>query len=138
MITKYLEEKIKLLKNWWEIKIWIEKKERGEFFVNEREIWNINLGNNIWFESNWKDWNFKRPVLVIKVVWSVFFIATMTTKWKNNKFYYKLDNKYFNKDSYITLSQVKIIDKKRFIEKIWMIDKNDFLEIKKELSKILL
>jgi len=137
-MLKYLEEKIVFLKKWSEIKILIEKNKRWNFYVNEREVWNINLWSNIWFESNGKDWNFKRPVLVIKVVWSVFFVASMTTKWKDNKFYFKLDNKYFNKNSYITLSQVRIVDKKRFIEKIWMIAKNDFMQIKKELNNILL
>jgi len=48
----------------------------------------------------------------------MFFVISMTTQGKNNSFYYKIDNKYFNKDSYLTLSQIKSIDKKRFIEKI--------------------
>ena len=66
----------------------------------------------------------------------MFLIVTMTTKWKDNKFYYKIDNKYFYKQSYITLSQFKTIDKKRFIEKIWKIDENEFLEIKNRIKQL--
>lgn len=62
----------------------------------------------------------------------------MATKWKdNNKIYYKLDKSYFNKDSYLILSQVKVVDKKRFFEHIETIKEEDFEKIKKELQNIL-
>jgi mRNA-degrading endonuclease toxin of MazEF toxin-antitoxin module len=96
------------------------------------------MWKNIWFESNWKWHNFKRPVLILKRIWTMFLIVSMTTKWiwKENKFYYKLNNKYFNKISFITLSQFKTIDKKRFIDKIWKINEEDFLEIKNKIKKL--
>jgi mRNA-degrading endonuclease toxin of MazEF toxin-antitoxin module len=126
------------LLNWNFIKTWIELKERRRFFINSREVWNIYIWKNIWYESFWKWDFFTRPVLVIKIVGSMVFAVSMTTNWKdNNKFYYKLDDKYFNKSSYITLSQVKILDKKRFINKIWMIEEPEFEEIKKELKNVL-
>ena len=115
----------------------IDKKQRNNFHIRLKEVWYVNLWKNIWFESNWKSENFKRPVLVLKIIWSMFFVISMTTQGKNNSFYYKIDNKYFNKDSYLTLSQIKSIDKKRFIEKIWKIDLEDFLDIKKELKNII-
>ena len=58
----------------------------------------------------------------------------MTTKCKdNNYFYIKISDSYFNKKSYIIKSQLKSIDKKRFIEKMWILTKKDFYNIKKEL-----
>ncbi|MDQ7009846.1 MAG: hypothetical protein Q9M94_06135 [Candidatus Gracilibacteria bacterium] len=97
------------LLKWNNIKTGIEKKERRKFFINSREIWNIYIGKNIGYESFGKGDFFTRPVLVIKIVGSMIFTVSMTTAGKeNNKFYYKIDNKYFNKKSYITLSQVKI------------------------------
>ena len=118
-----------------EINFWKEK----EFYVNPREIWYINVWANIWSETFWKSFNFKRPVLVIKKVWNLFFCVSLTTKWRIwSKFNYKLDEKYFDKkDSFINLSQIKTFDKKRFIKNIWILDKEDFEKIKKEL-KILL
>ena len=134
-----MEKEIKdsLLK-WNNIKIWIEEKDRRKFFINSREVWNIYIWKNIWYESFWKWDLFTRPVLVIKIVGSMIFTVSMTTAWKdNNKFYYKLDNKYFNKSSYLTLSQVKVLDKKRFIERIWKIDTPEFIDIKNNLKQIL-
>ena len=63
----------------------------------------------------------------LKKIWGLFFIVSMTTKWKkDNKYYYELNKSYFNKKSYIILSQVKSIDKKRFFEHIWTIKEDDF------------
>jgi len=75
--------------------------------------------------------------LVLKKVWNLFFVVSMTTKWKDGKFYYKLDDSYFNKKSYLLLSQVTVVDKKRFLEYLWSITITDFVEIKKELQNIL-
>lgn len=123
--------------NWNILKQEINNIELKEFYIKERHVWYIHNWVNVWYESNWKWTDFKRPVLVLKKVWALFFIATMTTKWKDSKFYYKLSDDTFWKDSYITLSQVKIIDKRRFFEHIWIISENDFIKIKNELQNIL-
>jgi hypothetical protein len=99
------------------------------------EIWNIYNWINIWYESIWKWEYFERPFLVIKRLWNMFLCISMTTKWKdNNLFYYRINDNYFNKKSYLTLSQWKCIDNKRFIKKIWELTKADLFEIKKELK----
>lgn len=123
--------------NWNEIKKNIHIKKQKELYVNKKEIWYIHKWVNIWFESNWKWEDFRRPVLVIKKVWSLFFVVSMTTKWKDNNFYYKLDDSYFWEDSFIILSQVLIVDKNRFMDQIWEISQTDFEKIKKELKNIL-
>ncbi len=123
---------------WNELKIIIDNQDRKSFYIKPREVWNIHTWKNIWYESYWKWDFFTRPVLIIKIVWTMIFTVSMTTNWKiDNKFYHKLDNKYFEKDSFVTLSQVKVLDKKRFIEKIWKIDTTEFIEIKNKLKQIL-
>lgn len=68
----------------------------------------------------------------------MFLVVTMTTKWKkDSKFQYKLKNNIFSKDSYISLSHIKTIDKKRFIEKIWKIWEDDFMQIKNKIREYL-
>ncbi|MDQ7008773.1 MAG: type II toxin-antitoxin system PemK/MazF family toxin [Candidatus Gracilibacteria bacterium] len=68
----------------------------------------------------------------------MFFCFSMTTKGKdNNLFYIKLSNDYFNKNSYIIKSQLKSLDKKRFIKKIGILGNKDFYEIKKELKNFI-
>lgn len=123
---------------WNELKQEINFSKIEDFLIKEKEVWYIHKWINIWFESNWKWDDFKRPVLVLKKVWNLFFVVSMTTKWKKDSyFYYKIDNKYFLKDSFLVLSQVKAIDKKRFIEKIWTISWDDFRKIKKEIQNLL-
>lgn len=122
---------------WNKLKQEINSIELKEFYIKERQVWYIHNWVNVWYESNWKWVDFKRPVLVLKKVGALFFIATMTTKWKNSKFFYKLEDETFWKDSYVTLSQVKIIDKRRFFEHIWIVNVNDFVKIKNELQNIL-
>ena len=98
------------------------------------EIWYINIWINIWNESLWKWKDFKRAFLIIKKIWNMFFWASMTTQWKDgNYFYIRISDRYFNKKSYIIKSQLKSIDKKRFIEKMWILTNKDFYNIKKEL-----
>ena len=128
---------------WSEEKKEIQKKEYETFYVNVREIWFTKMWINIWYEENWKG-DFLRPVLVLKKVWNLFFTVALTSQWKdNNNFYYKfnnitLNNPKYKDSSYAILSQVKVMDKKRFFEHIWNIWKNDFSEIKKRLTKLLL
>jgi len=121
--------------------IWNKEKKEIEksnriVFPKHKEVWYSSIWKNIWFESNWKWKDFRRPVLILARIWAVFLVASMTTKWKNNKFYYKLDNTNFNKDSFITLSQIKTIDKKRLITKIWKIKDEDFLKIKDRIKRL--
>jgi len=120
---------------------WNIIKKEINFVYKERkfpkpwEVWNIYNWVNIWFESIWKWEFFERPFLVIKKLWNMFLCISMTTKWKDNdRYYYKIDDSYFNKKSYLTLSQWKCIDNKRFIKKIWKLSKSDLFEIKKELK----
>ena len=122
-------------------KKWCFLKEKLNFkksiiYAKHKEIWYVSLWKNIWYESNWKWQDFKRPVLILKRFWTMFLVVSMTTKWKINNFYYKLNNNYFNKNSYIVLSQIKTIDSRRFIEKIWKISTNDFLDIKNKIKKL--
>jgi len=115
------------------------------FYVNEREIWYVKLGMNVGNESNGKQ-DFRRPVVVIKKVGNLFFVVPMTTKGKDSKFYH-----VFQKNEYIEhyrdqipeisraqLSQVRIMDKRRFLDRIGYIHRDEFTEIKKKLRELLL
>jgi len=126
---------LELFDNWNTLKkkINFEKKEK---YPKHKEIWYINIWKNIWFEADWK-WNdFKRPFLILKQIWILYLVVAMTTIEKKNKYYYKLDKKYFNKNSFIVLSQFRTIDKKRFVEKIWKLDLEDFEEIKEIVKSL--
>ena len=106
-------------------------------YIKEREIRHTKLWVNIWNEENGKT-NFLRSMLVIKKIGNLFFTLPLTTKGKENYFYYRLNSVYFWFSSHLTLSQWRTIDKKRFIEKILIISKNEIKQIKKILTDMYL
>lgn len=111
------------------------------YYVNEREIWFVKMGKNIGFEENGKD-QFLRPVLVLKKVGNLFFTVALTSKGRNNFFYHKfesveLDNPKYQDSSFAILSQVKVMDKKRFFEKMGAIHNHEFMVIKQKLRTLL-
>ena len=113
-----------------------------EFFINPREIWFVKMGKNIGFEENGKN-NFLRPVLVLKKVGNLFFTAALTSKGKDNNFYYKLEqlelkNPKYQTSSYVILSQAKVMDKKRFFENIGIVSLEEFEIIKQKIRALLL
>ncbi len=131
--------------NWNKEKQKLDKLNYDNFYVNTRDIYYIKMWINIGFEENWKK-DFLRPVLVLKKVWNLFFTVALTSKWKdNNYFYHKFETAVFNEDnkkyknsSYCILSQVRVIDKKRFTEKMWYLKNKEFLNLKKKLKEFLL
>jgi len=62
----------------------------------------------------------------------------MTTKGKDSKSYYRLSDIYFGKTSRIILSQIKVIDKARFIKDLGIITDGDFKDVKEKLKALLL
>jgi len=131
--------------NWNNEKQKLDKLNYDNFYVNTRDIYFTKMWINIGFEENWKK-DFLRPVLVLKKVWNLFFTVALTSKWKDNhNFYHKFKTAKFNEEnkkhensSYCILSQVKVMDKKRFSDKIWYIKNNEFKIIKEKLKEFLL
>ena len=108
------------------------------FHILEREIRYAYLGVNIWFEEDGKGTDFRRPVLVLKKIGNVFAVLPMTTKGKDSKFYYRLPDRYFKKTSRVILSQGRVLDKARFIDKIGMLSEGDYNDVKEKLKALLL
>lgn len=115
----------------------------GNFFVKERDIWYVQMGQNIGSEENGKQ-HFLRPVIVIKKVGNLFFTVALTTQGKfNHPFYYHLEYLSIQmlasgKSSFVILSQVKVMDKKRFVKKIGSVDKKEYIFIQQKLRELLL
>jgi len=113
---------------WNELKKEINKKKKFPNF-HEREIWFMNVGRNIGIESNGKGSAFLRPVLVLRKFNKEQFLGVMlTTKCKNNQFYYKLKDK-----SCILLSQIRIFSSKRLLRIMHKLKNEKFEEIKNKI-----
>lgn len=120
------------------------------FFINQKEIRFVNLGINIWFEEDGKRYNneeCRRPVIVLKKIWNLYRVAPLTSVLKNSQspYYYKIndDQILYHKStartecSHIILSQVRVIDKSRFIYKAAEINQEWFSEALKKLKTLL-
>lgn len=124
-------------KIWIPVKIKINNDGFHPRGFKEREIWICNIGENIGFEEDGKGDNFVRPVLILKVFNREFcHIVPLSKKNKGGKFYYSFDGKT-GKESVAILSQTRSIDSSRLLRKIGMTSKEDFVEIKKRIRKIL-
>ena len=109
------------------------RQDSSKYHIWPREIWSASIWINIWNESDGKT-GFQRPVLIISKVWSVFWVLPMTTKWKdNNIFYHKIASVASYISSYVLLSQIRTIDKRRLQYRMATISEAEFTIIKKSL-----
>jgi mRNA interferase MazF len=94
----------------------------------EREIWWCRLGVNIGHEEDGKGLQAHRPVLVLKkfnrqILWGI----PLSTQIKDNPHYYHFE--FLNKQQCALLTQLKLIDARRFNKKIGRLPEADFFEI---------
>ncbi len=108
----------------------------GRVFFHEREVWWCVSGINVGFEQNGRGKQYARPILVFKkfnneICWAL----PLTTKQKEGKFYaaIKLEDGVYRK---AILSQLRLMDAKRFIHKIGTIPKNNHQEIQKAVRAL--
>ncbi|MCD5385291.1 type II toxin-antitoxin system PemK/MazF family toxin [Candidatus Gracilibacteria bacterium] len=118
---------------WNKLKQKINFGNKQKFYVKQREIWSVRMGQNIGFEEDGKGDDFERPVLVLKKIGIVYLCLSMTRKGRNNDFYFSINN---IKDSYVILSQPKLFDLKRFHYKIGVVSMDKFNEIQKKLKTL--
>ncbi len=102
-----------------------EKVINEDFFFHEREVWWCSLGLNIGVESDGKNDNFERPVLIIKkfntfMIW----IIPLTTQKHDTNHFSKIHHEL--SESWACLTQIRTISTKRLLRKIGMTNKNDF------------
>ena len=103
-----------------------------------RDIFNTQVGENIGFEQNGKGDNFIRPVLVYKKLTKDMFIGMpLTTTIRDGSFFFKFEF-IENKISTAILIQSKLFSTKRLLNKIGVINQEDFKELKIKYLKLLL
>lgn len=106
-------------------------------FFHEREIWFASVGVNIGFEQDGNGKRFLRPIIVIKKFNNeVCWVLPLTKNGKKGKYYFPLKFSS-NKTSTAILSQLRLVDSKRFQYKIGDIGEKDFVEVKRKLTQFL-
>jgi mRNA interferase MazF len=130
---------------------WNQEKKRinsmrnPTIYIKPRQAWFTKMGENIGDEQNGKK-EFSRPVLVLKKVGSLFFTVALSTKGKSSNVFYhkiktlKLAEGHWGLDSqsWAILSQVRVMDKRRFLEKLGTIDSSEFDVIKQMITELVL
>ncbi len=121
--------------NWYLKKKEIHENNKIPYFY-EREIWWCAIGLNVGFEQDGKNFNFERPIVVLKkfneyILWAI----PLTSKQKVGKYYYAFN--FRNTSNIAILSQLRLISSKRLLRKIGTIPERDFLEIKNIIKNLL-
>lgn len=111
-----------------------ESGERPHF--GERDVWWCHLGANIGVETDGVGNELTRPVLVIrKFNRQGFYALPLTTRIKQNPFHYSFPFK--GRQQAVLLTQLRLLDSKRLIDRIGRLPEPRFAEIKKALSAFL-
>ncbi|TLP40436.1 hypothetical protein [Arcobacter arenosus] len=102
-----------------------------------RDIFNIKMGHNIGVEQNGKEEEFVRPVIIYKKLTKDMFIGIpLTTTQREGSFFFKF--KFIpHKISTAILIQTRLFSTKRLLNKIGVINKNDYEILKKKYLKLL-
>lgn len=126
-----------LILDWHKIKAQLDENEAKKIYCDSREVWWASIGVNIGHEEDGKNRKFGRPVLIIKRINQHLIITIpLTSKVKLNKtYYYKF---IFSRREFVSviISQIRLLSSKRLFRKIGVIDKRDFVEIKKKIDKL--
>jgi len=94
---------------------------------------------NIGFEQDGKGEEFRRPVLILKKFNKyVVLVVPLTTKIKkDNKYYVECSVVSDNISRMAIISQVRLVDTKRFIDKLGVIDEDSNIKIKNAIKAML-
>lgn len=107
-----------------------ETDELSHRFYRAREVWWCLLGANVGFEMDGKGQKFTRPVLVLKgFSKQVCLCLPLSTKDKKGKFYCAIDLGD-GVPRVAILSQIRLLDTKRLVERIGTISVENYNEIK--------
>ncbi|CAA6800888.1 MAG: Unknown protein [uncultured Campylobacterales bacterium] len=98
------------------------------------------MGQNIGFEQNGKGKDFVRPIIILKKFNKyMFFGIPLSTKMKEGRFYYTFDFIKANKKvtNIALLSQMKLYNTNRLLNKIGVINKEDFKNLVDSFKNLL-
>ena len=106
-------------------------------FYHERDIRWCSLGINIGFEQDGTNEEFSRPVLIVRgFSRQVCLILPLTTSKKKNKFHFSI-GKVEDREAFVILSQIRLIDARRLGRRLSVLDKEIFEKIRKAVKDLI-
>ena len=109
----------------------------GKAYAHPREVWWCSLGVNVGFEQDGTGTEHERPVLILKGFSKHVCLAVpLTTSTKKNP-YHLSSGVIDGKESFAIISQIRLIDTKRLINKIGFVNHDIFETIRKAVKELL-
>ena len=106
-------------------------------FYHEREIWWCALGVNVGFEQDGTGAGFERPVLILRgVSRTTCYAVPLTTSPKRHPLRIPLGF-VEGKPAAAIMSQMRLLDTRRLVNKIGFLDKGTFAFVKKAAKAVL-
>lgn len=131
----FIREVVEKFINWTRIKIKVHFSIKN-FNFSGRQIWWASVGQNVGVEQNGKNLNFERPVLILKKFNdNQFWSLPISSKIKTNKYSYLF--KKNNGEFCLSMSQLRVMDKKRLLRFVGDLAKDDFEAIKAKIKEII-
>lgn len=122
--------------------LWNEQKKKihavhENKLYHERQIWWCSLGQNIGFEQDGTGEEYDRPVLIIKgLSRNTCLVVPLTSSKEKHRMRRPVGN-IEGKHASALLSQVRVIDTKRLVNKIGFLEKTLFEPIRKAVKDML-
>ena len=105
-------------------------------FFHTREVWWCKLGINVGFEQDGKNKQFSRPVVILKTYsTNAALVVPLTSKNKKGTYYFDI-GRVDGRSAKAVLSQIRFLDKRRFINKVDTINKEIFEKLRSALIQI--
>ncbi len=102
-------------------------------YVRAGEIRWVSIGVNIGSEIDGKGSSFTRPCLILHVIGSSLALVVPFTSQKkaNKQFYQRVKLNHF--DSYICLSQMRVVSQKRIFKRIIKVPQEQFIKLRTDI-----
>ncbi|MCR4334699.1 MAG: type II toxin-antitoxin system PemK/MazF family toxin [Patescibacteria group bacterium] len=114
-----------------------EINEEQPNFYHARDIRWCSLGVNIGFEQDGTSEAYRRPVLIIKgFSRHVCLVVPLTTSIKRNPYHINV-GVVEGKKAFVILSQIRLIDTKRLHDRLAILNKEKFEEIRKAIRVLI-
>ncbi len=120
---------------------WNEEKKKinaceGRFY-HEREVWWCSLGTNVGYEQDGNGKEFRRPVLVLKALSRhTCLIVPLSSSLHRHQMRIPLGI-VGGKEAQAIVSQLRVIDTRRFVSRMDILKQNIFMKIQKAIKVML-
>lgn len=105
-------------------------------YAHPKEIWWCSLGLNIGAETDGKNKDFERPVIVMKVYnKETLVVLPITTKQKDDIFHHKIQTQW--KTVWAKLTQTRVVSSKRLLRKVDVLNEANFCKLKEQWKNLL-